>query len=248
MATAAANVPAESDLLCEACGYVLNGLPQSSNCPECGVAADESDPSRRGAPAWERRPSLGTFFTTTYEVLFHPHRFYRGLATRAGRGASRVFGMVHLVMASSLFGLAGLVHVIGFIYYGPFGAFQSTAIIFNSRPLGFLTFTTATLLMLGITVPIAARLTSWEARYRGYRLPLRVVLRGLDYHTAHYLPVAAMAALTVAGYRWYAGSTRLNLIGDAGYIYIVCGEVIVGAAYLFWTYWIGMRNMMYANR
>ena len=27
-----------------------------------------------------------------------------------------------------------------------------------------------------------------------------------------------------------------------------CGEVVLGAVYLFQTYWIGMRNIMYANR
>ena len=31
------------------------------------------------------------------------------------------------------------------------------------------------------------------------------------------------------------------------YLYALCGEVVVGALYLFRTYWIGMRNMMYAN-
>ena len=32
------------------------------------------------------------------------------------------------------------------------------------------------------------------------------------------------------------------------YLYVLSAEVIAGAFYLFWTYWIGMRNMMYANR
>jgi hypothetical protein len=32
------------------------------------------------------------------------------------------------------------------------------------------------------------------------------------------------------------------------YLYVLCGEVVLGAFYLFKTYWIGMRNIMYANR
>ena len=32
------------------------------------------------------------------------------------------------------------------------------------------------------------------------------------------------------------------------YLYVICAEVILAAVYLFKTYWIGMRNMMYANR
>src|SRR5207248_8232837 len=100
-----------------------------------------------------------------------------------------------------------------------------------------------------ITTRIAARLTAWEATYRGLRLPLPVVLRGLDYHAAHYLPVALMTAATVVGY-------RVLLLRDPArgglwapiYLYVLCGEVIVAAVYLFKTYWIGMKNMMYASR
>jgi hypothetical protein len=78
-------------------------------------------------------------------------------------------------------------------------------------------------------------------------LPFPVVLRGLDYHAAHYLPVAIIGAATVIGYHvalkhnWVSGYT------GPLYLYTLCGEVLVAAAYLFWTYWIGMRNMMYAN-
>src|SRR5260221_5482296 len=55
-------------------------------------------------------------------------------------------------------------------------------------------------LLLLATTRVAATLTSWEAGYRGLRLPLPVVLRGLDYHAAHYLPVGLIGAGTVVGY------------------------------------------------
>jgi hypothetical protein len=32
------------------------------------------------------------------------------------------------------------------------------------------------------------------------------------------------------------------------YLYVLAGLVVLSAIYLFQTYWIGMRNMMYANR
>ena len=32
------------------------------------------------------------------------------------------------------------------------------------------------------------------------------------------------------------------------YFYGLCGVVVLAAVYLFNTYWIGMRSMMYANR
>jgi len=32
------------------------------------------------------------------------------------------------------------------------------------------------------------------------------------------------------------------------YLYTLCGGTVAAAVYLFKTYWIAMRNLMYANR
>jgi hypothetical protein len=96
-------------------------------------------------------------------------------------------------------------------------------------------------------VGLAARLTAWEAAYRGLRLPLHVVRRGLDYHSAHYLPVAFVAALTVVGYQVLLYLAVLTDLVATRYIYLLCAEVVVGAFYLFVTYWKGMRNVLFAN-
>jgi hypothetical protein len=259
MATAEAIVPAESDLLCEACGYTLNGLPSGARCPECGIPAADSSPARRGPPQWERPGFAVTrFCATSAAVLFHPRRFYRGMATRSGRGRSSAFSTIHLLLASLLAGIAAFVHVrVYYLFAGVtiltlnrvyhLGSFPSLDLILDSPFFGVPVFAVCCFLALCVTTPLAARLTTWEARLRGYRLPLHVVRRGLDYHAAHYLPVAAMVAITVVGYRWFAVRCRLPWSADMNYLYFLCGEVIVGAVYLFWTYWIGMRNMMYAN-
>src|SRR5215217_2871821 len=75
--TRAASVPAESDLLCEGCGYVLNGLPEDGRCPECGKPLQESTPALRYAPAWERAESasggrLKRFSRTTADCILRP--------------------------------------------------------------------------------------------------------------------------------------------------------------------------------
>lgn len=94
---------------------------------------------------------------------------------------------------------------------------------------------------------LAARLTAWEARYRELRLPLPVVLRSLDYHAAHYVPVALLGLSTVVGYRLLHDYRILDFRSDVPYLYVLCGEVIIGATYLFVTYWTAMRSIMYAN-
>jgi hypothetical protein len=98
------------------------------------------------------------------------------------------------------------------------------------------------------TTELASMLTAWEAGYRGMRLPAKVVKRGLYYHAAHYLPVAIVAFVTVAGYQFLLTRGRLSAESATWYLYLLSAEVVLSAGYLFQTYWIGMRNMLYANR
>src|SRR3954467_6090975 len=90
------SVPAESDILCEQCGYTLNGLPESGQCPECAAPiAQSTTGDGRVLPPWEVRPSLRTFLATTAEVTFRPTRFYRTLATRQTSRLTQTFADIH---------------------------------------------------------------------------------------------------------------------------------------------------------
>jgi len=245
MSRIAPTVPAETDILCEDCGYTLNGLPESGRCPECGKPMAESLGTRRTGPPWEMpgvRP-LRAFVSTTLQVLFRPTNFYRTLRTRPNFSAARSFALLHWLLASAMFAAAAYIHS-GW-YFGSIFPRDTPALLRLSMfiLLGVVTY----LLLFGVTV-LAAKLTNWEATYRGYRMPMKVVLRGMYYHAAHYLPVALIALMTVVCYRVLVAIKPLMLIRAERYLYVIAGEVVVGAIYLFQTYWIGMRNMMYANR
>jgi hypothetical protein len=165
--------------------------------------------------------------------------------SRADLDKSASFARGHYSISSLLFGATAYVHGIlpwPWLWY--------------SRPIAdrpiygilMLTlFSAAAYWLLVITAAIAARLTAWEAAYRGLRLPRRVVQRALHYHSAHYLPVALLAFATVVGHQVliqkYPNIDRYAV----RYLYVLCAEVILAAAYLFITYWKGMRNLMYAN-
>jgi hypothetical protein len=236
-----ATIPAETDLLCENCGYVLSGLPPGENarCPECGKPVAESSPDRRSPAAWEARRGLSTLVSTSLHVLFRPTDFYRTLATRGPAAGARRFAAVHWWIAALLFATAADTHLRSFI--------AARTLRFPYNLLEVAAFTVGAYVFLALTTRLAGWLTHWEASYRGYRLPRAVVERGMYYHAVHYLPVALVTALTVVGYavalsRGVAGATS-----TVTYLYVLSAEVVLAALYLFWTYWIGMRNMMYAN-
>ncbi len=243
MPRAAPIIPAENDLLCEGCGYTLNGLSDDSRCPECGKLIAESWPELRKPPEWE--VTGRGFVATTWEVLWHPSRFYRTFSTFGNMLRAARFSSYHLLPVSLALTATAAVHLewmLGLSAGRRWERGDWIALVAVTLMGTLITFAALKLL-----TRLAARLTAWEAAYRGLRLDYHVVLRGMHYHAAHYLPVALLAAMTVLGYQWLARHANLPPESAEWYLYTLCAEVILGAFYLFWTYWIGMRNMMYAN-
>lgn len=244
MSRVAPTVPAENDLLCEGCGYTLNGLPDDSNCPECGKPIAESSPELRKPPEWELTGR--GFVATTWEVLWRPARFYRTFSTRfANTLRAARFSSYHLLPVSLALTVTAAVHLEWMLGLSSGRQWERGDWIVLAA--GTLLGTLLTFAALKLLTRLAARLTAWEAAYRGLRLDYHVVLRGMHYHAAHYLPVALIAATTVLGFQWLLREGTLPPDAALWYLYTLCTEVILAAFYLFWTYWIGMRNMMYAN-
>ena len=113
-------VPAEFDLLCEACGYSLIGL-MVDRCPECGAPFDATALPLARVP-WLYRKRLGrgsAYIQTLRFALFSPRRFARELCrpVRISEQDAHRFRMVTIGIASfgTLLALAGfLQYVVGF--------------------------------------------------------------------------------------------------------------------------------------
>ena len=242
--------PEETDILCENCGYMLNGLPATGNCPECGTTIDISISERFRQPSlWEiigdPRPRWLRFLVTTSQIIFHPKRFFRSSTSRGQIDSAYQFALIHWGLSALLFGVAAWIHWDSerTLHNPKLPPWTSSALLLALPLLAY--FATAA------TIRLAARLTAWEAAYRGYRLPHAVVLRALYYHSAHILPVAFTVFVTCAAYNYLLNHllpNRLLYTSEPAYLYTLCAEVVIAAGYLFNTYWIGMRGWMYANR
>src|SRR5712691_2806444 len=159
---AAAHVPADDAILCEGCGYTLDGLPLHSNCPECGkpIAQSTGEDNRR-PPAWESGEDspIARFLRSTALVTFRPSHFFRTSTARGPLAPPRRFAMIHWAIASILFGAAGAIH---WWWYANFIFFDT-----NPRlPLATAALAALTFVALGALTRVAASLTTWEARYR----------------------------------------------------------------------------------
>jgi hypothetical protein len=258
MPRVAPRVPELSELLCSACGYVLDGIDQTGMCPECGKPISDSIGTDRIPPAWEATDSnnrFTAFIRTSSQIIFRPAHFYRTLNVRGSLESARRFARIHWWIAAALFGISGATHVVWFNYnISNYRIIQQAvdspggeAVLFAGLVIGL---TLPAYLALDLTTRVAGKLTTWEATYRGLRLPYPIVLRGMYYHAAHYFPVGLAALILIEGFqllRIILGA-YLPFNSPIIYLYALCALVVIAAIYLFQTYWIGMRNMMYANR
>src|SRR3982750_2622659 len=106
MSRTAADVPAPTSILCEGCGYTLDGLPSTSNCPECGKPIAESiGENRRRPPAWEQTSGnpLARLARTTVSSIFQTSHFFRSTTAHGPLDAPRHFANVHWALPPVLF-------------------------------------------------------------------------------------------------------------------------------------------------
>lgn len=115
---------APHQLLCESCGYPLDGIDPARACPECGKPIDESLPNRRAGSPWQQRPALKALLATQLGMLLHPRAAWSTIRPvphhalsllGANLGIAVTFGTLALIPAGAAKPKYFLLYAVGFV-------------------------------------------------------------------------------------------------------------------------------------
>lgn len=87
-------------MLCERCGYVVEGLPREGNCPECGRAVALSLPEMRVGSPWQQQPGFGAWCRTVGKTLWSPLKTVRVVQIEETR--ARALRRLNIIVAAGL--------------------------------------------------------------------------------------------------------------------------------------------------
>lgn len=161
-------VPTIEALLCERCGYELEGLDLDTDCPECALAIRTSLPRRRPGSPYQNRRKTTSLLKTFFLILFRPKRTIRNLDIDRGSGVAMMWH--GLFVSTALFSLAYLVFTSTmFIMMSPgsFALGMLVAPVFTICAIGLVLW----LLGVGYAALGYARVR-WLANQRGSRMPV----------------------------------------------------------------------------
>lgn len=238
--------PHENPRRCESCGYDLTHIPANDSCTECGASLRMSlDASaKRYGSAWENTPSMRTWFTTSFRVLFHTREFYGRLHARTDDRSAMVFAWRHL----ALIGFASALVMFLPLWLSQYLTIQQC--VFDAVTFGLLSLMLAWFALHGACTLV---LFWWVAR--GSTLRLYLTRKIYAYETAYLAQVSLFFVVLLVSLqispRWITNALGRDFFAKA---FSMSAEsvVTISAIAVFtgiwqWRITVAIRNLRWAN-
>lgn len=249
-------------LLCEACGYEIEGLEEQAKCPECGRELSESDPAKkRKGSAWqralrERRAGLARVAMlvpaaamTALSVVWSPSRTMRGVRIES-RGM-RALTLANIVIASSILTAPTHAGVREFVLDLWPASIASPAAVFGPT-LRWAFGAAAFAMWFGLFVSLTRieRMgVVFFSKRRAWRVTPTVALVVTGHASFLWMGAAALAVLAPSLVGWMSAELPLWLARYVIGSKVIAGPLgfVAGMTWFEWTTFLGVRACRYAN-
>lgn len=241
-----AAIPEQHTLLCEACGYEVDGLPSHERCPECGRPVAASFPEVRTGSPWQRRPGALGLLDTWERVLVRPRQTFDTVSVVPD---ARGMLAINLALASLL--IATLTGSLAWRINAPEHAAIPTWILWTGRAMlaGMTTF-----IVLGALTKVEELgIRFWGPR-RGWRIT-PAIAHVVCAHASVGWVLGCVVALLGHTLGWsLAGYTNRHNVGilrgpmQLAPITLPVLGLVAGMLIFEVLVYIGMVRMRYANR
>jgi len=242
----------EYTLLCERCGYVVEGLDPAGACPECGKPIAESLPERRVGTAWQREPGWKAWARTLATTGLSPRKTLDMMCVQESRGLRKW----HIRFSAWLIAYAAILFTSSLEWPSTYGGTEQAW-----SPIAPLVAAVIAVVVMWVFVPSLHVLTSIEHRGLSFFGARRRVRLGREWThaicshgsagwvfgagaTAIVVSTGYFLLPTTSGSRRYEDEVRLQLVIATG------GIVCLMTGFLFFeTFaWLGLRRCRFANR
>lgn len=228
-------------LLCEDCGYAINGIPADQVCPECGREIARSLPSHRTGSAWQVKPGLGAWFRTLRSLSTQPRQEF----SRIRPETSWTLLVTNLALSATIFMPSVVIQQSLSRNQLPDHA-EIFASMFHGLSFGLL----VSAIYLGLTTIEVIGVRFWSRRL-GRRLPVRVIL-GVCAHASF----AWLAAAFLSGLGWAIAPRAHLLLPNnpsqwfslpVGLAILVGAGSLIGMVLFETLVYLGVRRCRYIN-
>lgn len=232
-------------LLCNQCGYIIEGLHNDDPCPECGLAIMSSLPHDRPGTPWQIKNSIFSLLRTWLTVIFRPSKSIEDmmLIKAASNGVAActpiLSSTITLLALLIIFKIAGITDITGVVI---------VLVIF----LGLIYWVSS-----NIYARLAVARIKLISKKRGYKIDHEISWSIVEHASCYSIlfPIGIIASiLTLIGYDFLRNQGLLNTTSTTDSLftlvfYLFCfGSVPISIACFEFYLSRATKKLRYYNR